>query len=360
MRPALAAIAFGVVLVVAGGLFDAEPLFVGGVALPVLAVGALAWVRLAAAGASIDREVGALRIVEDEPLSVRIDVRAPLPLPGGAIDDELLPGAVAIRGGARRSRLRIEVRFDRRGRRHLSPPVLTVADPLGLARREVVGGDVAEVLVLPRTEPVRAPAGGKPRAGGRRRAMVESAADADIDGLRAYRLGAPASRIHWPALARGAGLLERRMRPDADSRPLVLLDARGGTSDALDAAVRAAASLCLELARAGGCAVALPGDRRATQVERELGAWAGVWARLAVVEPGGGPPGRNLAGRTGPVLYVAPAWSARIGRAMAHASGTPIVVLPAGARETGGGRPAFEVAGCRGYALSRAARAAVA
>ena len=88
----------------------------------------------------------------------------------------------------------------------------------------------------------------------------------DMDGLRPYRVGTPASRIHWPAVARGHGLIERRLQADGDSRPLVVLDARlpgpDAQSELLDAAVRAAASLVLELARRGGCGLLLPGEQR--------------------------------------------------------------------------------------------------
>ena len=59
------------------------------------------------------------------------------------------------------------------------------------------------------------------------RPSIEPMGATEVDGLRPYRQGTPASRIHWPALARGAGLLERRLRADTDSRPLVVVDARG-------------------------------------------------------------------------------------------------------------------------------------
>src|SRR5204863_261368 len=88
---------------------------------------------------------------------------------------------------------------------------------------------------------------------------------------RPYQTSSPASRIHWPALARGHGMMERRLRMDMDARPLVVLDTRGPAGeDAVDEAVRAAASLALHLARAGGCALLLPGERRATT---GVGSW---------------------------------------------------------------------------------------
>ena len=62
-------------------------------------------------------------------------------------------------------------------------------------------------------------------------------------------------------------MIERRLVAGLDAAPLVVLDAtRPPSEEALDAAVRAAASLCIHLARAGGCAILLPGERRAVEV----------------------------------------------------------------------------------------------
>ena len=158
--------------------------------------------------------------------------------------------------------MRINVRFARRGRRVLEPARLVIRDPLRLLSREIVHEDRNEVLVLPRVEPVTAPGGGGAGAGehggagidagviGRR--LDASLAELEIDGLRPYREGAPASRIHWPSVARSGEMLERRLVAELDSAPLIVMDpsAPSGEED-LDKAVRAAASLCVHLARDG-------------------------------------------------------------------------------------------------------------
>ena len=129
--------------------------------------------------------------------------------------------------------------------------------------------------------------------GGHREGIAASQIDAraielEVDGLRAYRDGSPASRIHWPAVARTGELFERNLVAGADAAPLVVLDAtRPASPAALDAAVRAAASLCVPPRRAGGCAVLLPDDRRPTEIETDMRAWPQVHARLALVEAGG-------------------------------------------------------------------------
>jgi len=358
MRSAAAIAALGVALCLAGGLFDAEPLFVGGVAFVVLAVGAVAWVAAAARGAQVRRIVDARQVVEEEPLAVRLVASARTSFPGGALEEPLLDAPAALPVGRRRLSMRIEVRFGRRGRRVLAAPRLILRDPLGLAARAVAGGDVDTVLVLPRTAPVALTVGGDPVKTGVARALTAAVDGTEIDGLRPYRPGAAAARIHWPAFARGAGLLERRLQPDGDGRPLVVLDARAPIdAAALDDAVRAAASLCLALARDGGCLIRLPGERRAARVERDLGAWPTVWARLALVEAHPSPP-TGLQGHRGPVFYVAARGLAHVPAALRRLAGPAFVVLPAQAGAAPRGRAVLEVAGCQGFAVGRAIRSA--
>lgn len=365
LAPALSVLLLGVALCLAGATFDSPSLYVPGVALASLAAVALAWVRLAARGARVDRLRIPPSVVEEEPCPLRLEVRTGLlPPPGGELLEPLLGWPVPIAGRWSR-RVRINVRFSRRGRRRLEPPRLVVRDPLRLHSVEVQGTDQHEVLVLPRVEPVRAAGasggpGGAAGAGGTDEGAVRlgldaSTAELDIDGLRPHREGAPASRIHWPSVARRGEMLERRLVSDLDSAPLVVLDAsRPAGEEALDAAVRAAASLCLHLARAGGCAVLLPGERRPTAIGPDLGAWPSVHARLALVQVGAPAPAVARASRGGAVLWVTAAGLHRapteLGRLQAA---TRYLVMPS---PLPGLRAAFAVAGCTGYVVGRARR----
>jgi uncharacterized protein (DUF58 family) len=349
----------GAGLLLIGGLFDGEPLYAAGLAFLVLGLGAIAWVWATASGVSVEREVAEPTVVEDEPLDVRVVVRGRgLPLPGGVLDEALLERPLRLRAGHREMRIHIQARFARRGRRTLPPPRVVLRDPLGLAERVVAGGEEASVLVLPRTSAVRTPSGWGAAMSGRARSALTVAAESEVDGLRPYQVGSPASRIHWPALARGHGMLERRLRAEIDARPLIVLDTRGPASpEAVDAAVRAAASLVLHLARAGGSAVLLPGERRPVAVERDLAAWPGVHVRLALVEAGHAPGPAGT--RTGPVLYVAarvPATGLTSApRSLREVSGPRLLVVPA---HLPGVPASLQVAGCRGYPLGRAVRGA--
>jgi uncharacterized protein (DUF58 family) len=346
-------------------LFDTASLWVPSVALVGLAVGAALWVDLASRGAGIERTPGPPTIEEEQPYPLRLVLRPGiLPPPGGELREPLLEAPIPL-GVKVPHRLRLEIRFARRGKRVLEPGTVTIADPLGLAARRIPGGgEPVELLVLPRVEPLEAAgaasgaggAGAGPDAGGGRAALRGrldgSAAELDLDGLRPYREGTPASRIHWPAVARSGEMLERRLTADADSAPLVVLDATAPPSEeALDQAVRAAASLCVHLGRSTGCALLLPGDRRPAALAPDMSAWPALHARLALVQAAGSRPPLARARRAGAVIWVSARGDAP--RDLARAAGgggwlvTPIESAPAGTAM------AFTVAGCAGRRLGR-------
>ena len=352
--------AAGGALILMGLLFASAPLFVPGVAFALLGALAPGWVWLSGLGATVERRMEQERVVEDEPLEATLRLRTGLLLPPGGEVFEPLAGRVVRLPGGRRSTIRVLARFDRRGRRQLPPPSLVVRDPLELAQYARTGsGPAQDVLVLPRTEAVKwARNGGEAASTPASRARADLLAAVEVDGLRPYRLGTPASRIHWPALARGAGLLERRLRVEGDMLPLVVLDARGtGPDEHLDTAVRAAASLTLELARTGGCKLLLPGSRRALAVEADLASWPAAHARLALVE--GGPEARApspaaLRAALGPLLYVTAQplerLPAAVGRETRNAS-SAVLVLPAAIAPVTDARASFTVSGCRGFVV---------
>jgi uncharacterized protein (DUF58 family) len=352
MRSAAGCAALGLLLLLVAGTFDAEPFYVTGSALVLLGAGAAAWITAGAYGASVHRIIDKRSVVEEEPLVVRVEaVAGRLPLPPGFIDEPLLREPVQLTAGRRRSRVRIEATFTRRGRRALAPPALVLRDPLGLAQRTIPAAGPDEILVLPRTFPVRSLSSGGEASDAHARALLTAAAENEIDGLRPHREGAPASRIHWPAVARGAGLMERRLIAEADSRPLVILDPRNpATPEALDAAVRAAGSLLLHFAKRSGCALLLPGDRRANVVERDLAAWPSLHVRLALLDDQAGPSLVAAQNRRGLIAYVTARAVDRAPRGLGRTPGGLLLVMPG---EVPGRRPILEVAGCRGYIGAR-------
>jgi len=372
VRRAAAVVVAGLALILVALLFDAAPLFVPGVAITLLGVAAPAWVVLAARGATIERTLDSERVIEDEPIEATIEVRrGPWGLPGAAVLDPLAGEPVSIRSpmsivsGASSASVRIVASFPRRGIRRIEPPTLVVSDALELARvvRESPS-PAQELLVLPRTERVKwVPGAGEKWRRATGAAPLEPFGATEVDGLRPYRQGTPASRIHWPALARGAGLLERRLRADTETRPLVVVDARtpgpAHPPEHLDAAVRAAASLVLELGTRTGCGLLLPGEFRPLEIEKDLIAWPVAHARLALVE--GGPdtraPGLAPGARSAQVLYVAATPHARLPAGLAGAGvRAAILVVPKALATQPRHEASFEVAGCLGFVVGAGRR----
>jgi uncharacterized protein (DUF58 family) len=350
VRRASLAAGLGLVLCLTAATFGATPLYVPGVALVLVAALAPAWVWLARREASITRRIAVAAVEEQAGLQVIVRVvRSRVRLPGAQV--RAWPeGATLELPRARDARVSAVVRFPRRGRHRLGPASLHVADPLGLCAGKI-DSEADAVIVLPRIEPVRSVSvGGEAVVLGR---IGPSAADAEateVDSLRPHQPTTPASRIHWPTVARTATLMERRLVADADQRPLVVVDPRDPSSPAaLDQAVRAAASLCVHLAREGGCAVLLSGDRRPVLLDRELHGWPELHARLALLDAEDtAPPAADLA-RAEVVLWVtaAPAGSSAMARLRARVrflvSPHPINSWPV----------EFTVAGCSGQRLAR-------
>jgi uncharacterized protein (DUF58 family) len=387
-RRALVTIASGAALVLLGFVFAAEPLLVCGLGLALIGAVAPVWVWSTARGARVRRVLAIDRVTEGELVAARIEItrsRLPLGLPGAEIQDPLSGRRLAVsssRAGwgpftqrGRTTSIDVRGRLDRRGEHAIAAPSLDAGDPFGLAAVHVEGAGPADtVLVLPRTERVHwLTAPGTlvaDRAAGD--AAGEALAATDLDGLRPYRPGTPASRIHWPAVARGHGLIERRLMTDGDSRPLVVLDGRHrGTGpnppgrDALDAAVRATASLALELARRGGCGLVLPGDQRPALLDSELLGWPAIHARLARVgaELPVPPPRIPAGARRGALIYVTALGPDQVAGGLARSYPRTVLVVPetilhgGRPREAGAGAAVLRVSGCQGFSLrARAAR----
>jgi uncharacterized protein (DUF58 family) len=359
MTRAIGAAAMGVLLILSAAAFDSPSLYVPGAALAMLGAGAAGWVWLSAAGAEIVRVPGPRSVQEEDTYPLEISFRSGvLPPPGGQLVEPLLGQPLPV-AGSRNRHVRVNVRFGRRGRRLLEPAQLEIRDPLGLAVRSL-RTEASEVLVLPRIEPVLATGRGANAGtpGGAAQLAAVSAAELELDSLRPYRPGAPASRIHWPTVARTGTVMERRLVADTDSRPLVVLDTRSPASEeALDQAVRAAASLAVHLARGGGCALLLPGDRKASDIDPDLHAWPPLHARLALIAPDQGAPAlRRRLERSGEIFWVTAARAGGLPAGLGRAAATArFLVAP---EELPSRSSSFVVAGCGGRRLSARARRA--
>jgi len=289
VRRTSVAVGLGITLCLAAGAFAAAPLYVPGLALLLFAATALGWVSLSGRGVDVVRSVGDLTVEESMPLRLTLRVlRSGLPPPTTEV--RAWPGGALTPLGSEAA-VSAAVRFARRGRHRLGPASATISDPLGLCRATVFSAS-DDVLVLPRILPLHSgEVGGAAGLLWSRRPRTAAEGATDVDSLQAHRPGTPASRIHWPTVARTTTLMERRLVADEDQRPLIVVDSREPSSaEALDAVVRAAASLCVHLGRHGGCALVLPSDRRPIRLDPELHGFPELHARLALLEPEAGSP----------------------------------------------------------------------
>jgi uncharacterized protein (DUF58 family) len=335
----------GALMCAAAELFALPALLVPGLALVLTGALAPAWVLLSTARAGVTLRAAVTSAYEGESVAVTVSVRRGA-LPFAAAELVPLSGAPAVALPARGVvELELSAIAPRRGRHTLGPARLRLSDPLGVCARELVSGE-QELLVLPRVYPVGAPALERLDGRGAGASRTPRRTGAELDGLRAYVPGTAASRIHWPSVARTGTLLERGFLGEGEQRPLVMLDADAPASEeALDLALRATASLCVHLARRGGCLLLLPGARRAVPIAADLRGWPALHARLALVRAGATgtsrPPGRHAS------LYVT-----------AAAATAPPVRGPCyrvGPHPLAGLGVAFTVAGCAAQLLGAGA-----
>jgi uncharacterized protein (DUF58 family) len=345
----------GAALTLVGLGFGLAAALVCGIALLVLAVGAVGWVELATIGGRLERRRGPGRLEESDPYPLRVELRRTLlPPPGGELIDPMLDRSVPV--GPRWSRrLEREVWLEGPGRRRLGASRLVVRDPLGLWQRVLESERTDDLVVLPRVDPVRwTGSGAEPRghsAGSGNASEATSRrgglAQFEVDGLRPYREGSPASRIHWPAVARSGQMIERRLIAGGEPRPLVVFDPSGADRAHRERAMRAAASLCVELARAGGCDLLVPGERRPIPIDPALRAWPEAHVKIALSDTGASP-ALPAGMKSAAVLWVTAGDS--LPASLRRLRPGSFLITSSGSRRAA----AFRVSGCFAYPLTPA------
>jgi len=290
----VAALGAVTILLAAGSAVSA--LYVPGVALLVLVLGAEASVRVAARRASVRLELGERSVEEGRRAALAVHAGGwSYALSRGALMP--LPGAAWRPVGFRGTVVELALRPARRGEHAVGPATVRFGDPFGICRREIRSAE-ASLLVLPRVERIRREHLERALGLGRARALLDDGPD--VDGLRSYRPGAPAS------------------------------------DEALDRAVRAAASLCVGIAGVGGCSLLLPGAQEAHAIRPDLASWPYLHERLARVRSGVRPVW-TVARRARSVVWVG-AGAPEDGRGAVSCTVSP---LP-----RKGAPVLFEIAGC--------------
>lgn len=284
MSRTVATAALGLAFCLVAELFGVYAFLVAGVALVVLAIGSELAVRLTCWRVRLVREPPRATAEEGTRVRVRTRVDGPRALRSSGEFAMLADSEPRPRRWLDGNLHEVNALARRRGLHDIEPSLLRFCDPFGLCERSVLS-QPTRVLVLPRVERLRradlARLGGATSA---RRVLTTAAGE--LDDLRRADSYASVGRIHWLTTARTGTLMERRLRPESDARPLVVLDGRDcAGADAFDAAVRATASISFALARAGGCTLLLPPERRPHRLDRALASWPRIHARLALIEP---------------------------------------------------------------------------
>ncbi|MGP4104421.1 DUF58 domain-containing protein [Nonomuraea sp. KM90] len=143
-----------------------------------------------------------------------------------------------------------------RGEIPVGPLMLVRADPFGLTRRVREYGLPATLLVRPRTVALPVPPSGK--AHHLEGPVSDNAPSGTVTfhTLREYVLGDDLRHVHWRSSARTGTLMVRQLIDASLPTTTILLDTRGLTEPAVDAA----ASVAVAAARAGFPVRVLTGD----------------------------------------------------------------------------------------------------
>ncbi|WP_084960453.1 DUF58 domain-containing protein [Thermoactinospora rubra] len=136
---------------------------------------------------------------------------------------------------------------DRRGEIPVGPLRLVRADPLGLTRRVREYGEAVTLLVRPRTVDLPVPPSGRAHHLEGPTSDNAPAGTATFHTLREYVVGDDLRHIHWRSSARTGTLMVRQLIDASLPTTTVVLDTRGLTEPAVDAA----ASVAVAAARAG-------------------------------------------------------------------------------------------------------------
>lgn len=175
-----------------------------------------------------------LRQGEETTIELRISQVAAVGVPWLAVSDSLPPElhdgayhAALSLGGKRAVTLRYRVRGTHRGRYLIGPVSVHFGDALGLqeTRRQEAGQDY--IWVYPKAYPL--PEIGLPPhlpIGTRNGPHGLDHDPAWVEGVRPYRAGDSPRAVHWPASARGQGLMVKQLRPTEGLPVVLLLDLR--------------------------------------------------------------------------------------------------------------------------------------
>jgi uncharacterized protein (DUF58 family) len=270
--------------------FGSRALYPVAAGLLVAVVLAVVWVRLSARPPHVTRHGAARDIVEgdDTRIELIVDVTSAVPPPSLVADERLgrlgRRRAELERVGRRRFAARYDLKNVARGRYAFDAVRLTVEDPFGLARAELVQGEQQTLLVYPRLVALdRLFSEGGAHAQEGRRLVLRRPSGFELHSVREYEQGESLRKVHWRSTARRGQLMVKELEDAPRDEVVVLLD---GVGDGFDIAVRAAGSILQAHVRRGRrCALVVNTASREVQWIASEHDWRRTLEVLAAAEP---------------------------------------------------------------------------
>lgn len=274
MREALAALtargrgflAGGLTAIVCGMILGEKDLVRIGALVTLLPVLTAAWVARAGHELRLRRTLASPQVEVGQRAEVQLELANLGPRTQVLLLEEQIPYTLGSRprfvvdGLSSNETLKLEygVRSDVRGGYPLGPMRVRVGDPFGLLELHRTFSATGHLVVTPRVVPLPAIAlrGAWTGTGDNRPRSFATGNAADVT-VREYRLGDDLRRVHWRSSAHAGDLMVRREEQPWQSRCTLLVDNRRrahrgrGAASSLEAAVVAAASIALHLARHG-------------------------------------------------------------------------------------------------------------
>jgi len=285
-----AALGLGLLVYVVAWIFGARALYPVAIGLVVAVVAALGWIRLSARPPRVDRHGAGGDLLEGADVSVRLEVE-----PTSAVAP---PSLVAHETLGRLGERRVELERERggrftggyellrvpRGRYAFESVRLSVEDPFGLARTEIVHGGQQALVVYPRlVELERLFSEGGAHAQEGRRLLLRRPTGFELHSVREYEQGESLRKVHWRSTAHRGQLMVKELEDAPRDEIAVLLDGDAGPvvgeppDSTFDAAVRAAGSILLMHVRRKRRCVLVVND--AAREEQPIGSETGDWPR---------------------------------------------------------------------------------
>jgi uncharacterized protein (DUF58 family) len=244
----------GVGVLVAARTFSVVELFVAGVALIALPLVALVLVGGSRLRMRVRRTINPSRVHAGDVTRVELAVAnsGTGHTPTLTLTDPVAGtrGAALSLGPLRpRSSARAAYRLPtaHRGVIAVGPLRMSIEDPFGLARRQVVAAPVLELTVLPHVDRISLPLPGGDRDphGGTARVNELARRGEEFYGLRPYVVGDDLRHVHWKSSARTGELFVKQVENPRQDRTIVLVDSRRDShrDDSFERAASAAASV---------------------------------------------------------------------------------------------------------------------